>query len=350
MKVFSNLILVLFLTAYITSESNAQVVGGGPASTTAYPWMVDLDGGCGASLIRPNWVITAAHCVDLGAISIGDSVIINSHLRSNPQIGTEKRAVLNIYNYPGFSLTSSTYNPDVSLIELSTPSTLPPINFISDPLDTLLIQENDSCIVLGWGSTDAAGTQSDTLKEGRFVFVNRAVCETAYSSSSILWGKDSTHCAGYNSGSTPTGAGAGDSGGPLFVMKSGNPLLVGVVSGGGGVITTATQPGIYTNLYWVSNWIHYIISSPTSINEIAKTQVRAYFSNDNIIVNSKMKLANSSVLINVFDLSGKKLDSQKINLNMGLNTFTPNSNLPTGAYIITLTNQEMNVNFKLVKI
>ena len=51
------------------SPSNPEIVGGGLADEGEYPWQVRLhfgrnnECGCGGTLVSPEWVVTAAHCL-----------------------------------------------------------------------------------------------------------------------------------------------------------------------------------------------------------------------------------------------------------------------------------------------
>ena len=62
----------------------SRVVNGDNASPHSWPWQVSLRvrGGhiCGGSLIRPNWIVTAAHCVYRNPNPSGYTVVVGKML------------------------------------------------------------------------------------------------------------------------------------------------------------------------------------------------------------------------------------------------------------------------------
>merc|ERR1712192_306554 len=67
-------------------EGSRRIVGGEPSMSGKYPWIVAFNfgttdglqpGGCGATLIARNWVVTAAHCVNnRGVLSTKDDLSV----------------------------------------------------------------------------------------------------------------------------------------------------------------------------------------------------------------------------------------------------------------------------------
>jgi secreted trypsin-like serine protease len=50
-----------------TQSISGQIIGGSRATQGQFPWqaLITIDGSalCGGSLISPEWILTAAHCV-----------------------------------------------------------------------------------------------------------------------------------------------------------------------------------------------------------------------------------------------------------------------------------------------
>src|SRR5262249_24474941 len=70
-----------------------RVIGGTPAPVGAYPWQVSiglagvpqLNGHfCGGSLINPQWIITAAHCVSGQTLPRNLQVLLGTNILNQP--------------------------------------------------------------------------------------------------------------------------------------------------------------------------------------------------------------------------------------------------------------------------
>ncbi len=346
-SLFSFFTLLYFCTNAQTFKQ--QIVGGQVADPNAYPWVARLyvDNTiptCGASLVAPNWVITAGHCVG----NVPNKVRLNPHSTTNPQASTEILDIEQIFVFPGFNLSLPGYNPDVCLIKLSNPAqSHPSIPIINQATDLSLIDPGDWSKALGWGSTNLAGTQSDLMKEVAIEVISPSFCQNAYSTTLMnLYHQDSTICAGYLAGQTAAGAGSGDSGGPLFVLKNGAPLLVGVVSGGGEVITTAEKPGIYTNLYMVRDWIESTINQSTNVNELIQEHLQVYYNGQEIVLKSKMHLPEN-VTLGLYDILGNRIQMEKTRLEVGEKHFILNESIIDGIYFLTIEGSNFQSNQKI---
>jgi secreted trypsin-like serine protease len=102
-----------------TSKVVKQIVGGALATRGQFPWQVSIhiDNAylCGGSLIRNNWVITAAHCTYTRAsmtVRIGSTLwyTVPADGLGYTIVTTEK------YEHPGYNQT--TLNNDVCLLKL----------------------------------------------------------------------------------------------------------------------------------------------------------------------------------------------------------------------------------------
>uniref|UniRef100_A0A672J3A1 pancreatic elastase n=1 Tax=Salarias fasciatus TaxID=181472 RepID=A0A672J3A1_SALFA len=211
-------------------EMSQRVVGGEVASPNSWPWQISLQylsGGsyyhtCGGTLIRANWVLTAAHCVDTSRTW---RVLLGEHdLYSNS--GREQTlGVSQVYIHSNWNRNSVANGYDIALLRLSSSASLNSyVQLGSLPPSGQILPHNNLCYITGWGRTSTGGSLSAQLKEAYLPLVDYKTC-----SSSGWWGstvKNSMVCGG---GGAESGCN-GDSGGPLNCLYGGKYYVHGVTS------------------------------------------------------------------------------------------------------------------------
>jgi secreted trypsin-like serine protease len=208
-----------------------KIVGGGDADQT-YSFMVSLQEGgqhfCGGSLIKPDLVVTAAHCVE-GT----DPASINMRIGSNEHAnGGEEAQAASVTVHPDYDGQSP--GNDIALVKLAAPAASAPIPLAAEaPVGT-------KSRLLGWGQTcpEPGGCGAPDILQQLDVEVLDAGQCTGIEGSLEL-------CTSNPNGNA--GACYGDSGGPQIVGTNGAFELIGVTSrSGNGDSTCATGPSIYT--------------------------------------------------------------------------------------------------------
>ena len=215
-----------------------------------YPFMVSIQsswGGhfCGGSLVREDWIVTAAHCV-LGDSPSNLSVKIGLHDQYGTT-GSETRYVDQVITHPNYDTWS--LDNDYALLHLTEPSSFEPIKLITDES-----HDNDGVwtTTMGWGSTSSGGWSSDVLLEVGVPVDD----DCGYIGNEIT---SNMVCAGDSNGGEDSCQ--GDSGGPLIVEWNGEYELIGIVSWGYGC-ADAGYPGVYSRIEPKKDWFFSYIGEP----------------------------------------------------------------------------------------
>jgi len=232
------------------SATSSYIVGGKEATPHSIPWQLSVQTTsgfhfCGATILSPNWAVTAAHCVDEGD---NIRVVAGAHSKRS---GGKKYTVARIYKHKQYN--SSNMKNDIAMLQiggsgmdLSEGSNAMPACL---PQKGYEWQTGTQLLVSGWGTLSSGGRSPTNLMQVTVPLVEFSKCARQNGMSSS-WRK--VLCAGYDAGGKDSCQ--GDSGGPLIGKVNGKYTLAGVVSWGYGC-AKAGYPGVYTHVSHYIDWI-----------------------------------------------------------------------------------------------
>lgn len=254
-----------------------SIVGGAPADPGEWPWQVALiQGGatdyynyqfCGGSLVAPQWVVTAAHCVNGATTTSVDVVAGLNDLVTHPK--SQKRDVIQIVIHPNYN--SNTSNNDIALLKLNQAVSIGGSGDGKTGLIPLVPAASGDFTginswVTGWGATEVQPNYPTELREVQVPIISNTDCNDKAYNGQVT---SSMMCAGFDAGQKDSCQ--GDSGGPLVVDTGSGWQLAGIVSWGDGCADPFAY-GVYTRVSVFTNWVNsYIVSAPTNTTLTARS-------------------------------------------------------------------------------
>lgn len=242
LKRISAAALLATAMACVGAAPAAAVVEGVAVPPSSVPWFASL-GGCGGTLVAPDRVLTAAHCVkgmtpaQLGSISVGAVARSPVHMAMHPN--WRKRNGVNFLD-------------DVAIVALDAPVTGVPLVALGGPdRAEALILGTGRRFAPGTGHTEAAMLDS-TLRTAPLRTLDDAACARAFRGYQASGGERfdaRMRCSIDADGKAPLYSGCnGDSGGPLWTGTAAAPVQLGIVSWGGDRCGADHLPSVFADV------------------------------------------------------------------------------------------------------
>ncbi|XP_068175700.1 serine protease 57-like [Antennarius striatus] len=237
----------LLLLFVVTGADGSHIVGGRESAPHSHPYMASLQlrGNlvCGGSLVKENFVLTAAHC----QIRTPYTVILGTNSLSGNESTKQEFTSIRSIPHPNYNQHAN----DVMLLQLNGSAQLnEAVQLIN--LTTTRISQSSNCITAGWGDIGDNRTVAARLQEVNVTILSQRACRRRWRgvpiTRSMICGTGERNNQGFCSG---------DSGGPL-VCDGG---VAGVVSFSGRRCGQRRTPDVYMRVLSFRDWILSVVNS-----------------------------------------------------------------------------------------
>ncbi|CAK2639416.1 Serine protease [Vibrio crassostreae] len=276
------------------------IVNGSDASVTEFPSMaslfidrIDYDGTystgpyCGATILDPTHILTAAHCI-YGDENAQLFTVVVPQLQDTSQFpngSIEKVRVSEVYYRSDYSnALSDLLRNDIAILKLESSLNIDAVNDVIYPLGfstDLYRSSSENFVAVGHGDTRSGFDSTTILQKAALKYVDKATCINAFTDGSAL--TDNQIC--FNGDYSPftglfNGTCQGDSGGPVYWQDGSTYRQVGITSFGpdtcGG---SSTVTSVFTEILDYKVWIDSVIAGTETAKFVSTDAKRTAYVN-----------------------------------------------------------------------
>ena len=299
--IYTSSVLATENTAEITPDIGVTpyIVNGSNASVTEFPSMaslfidrIDYDGVystgpyCGATILDPTHILTAAHCI-YGDENAQLFTVVVPQLQDTSQFpkgSIEKIRVSEVFYPSDYSNSLNVLlRNDVAILKLESALNVDSINdVVKLPTSEGYRSSLETFTAVGHGDTRSGFDGTTLLQKSDLNYVDNATCATAdFIDDAALTNKQICFNGNYSSSTGLfSGTCQGDSGGPVYWRDGVDYRQVGITSFGPGTCGgTSTITSVFTEIYDYRNWIDSVIAGTETAKFVSTDAKRTAYVN-----------------------------------------------------------------------
>lgn len=242
------LVLLCLCLVEVSGAELKRIIDGDTAEFGRYSYMVglfktgDVLPSCGGSLVAPNLVLSAGHCIGPTKVV---RALVGCYDLTKDEEGCEEFSISEETLHPQFTVATDGYPVnDVAILRLNGSAQNAPVATL--PSASVSLELDQNLTILGWGAFIAGGQGTTLLQETEVNYISNTECSTIFSP---LFGNASIQDNMLCASARGKDACKGDSGGPVVIKceDSRADVQVGIISWG---ISCASPryPGVYARI------------------------------------------------------------------------------------------------------
>ncbi|KAL7881483.1 hypothetical protein AOLI_G00083310 [Acnodon oligacanthus] len=250
---------------YLLTLSRAMdsgIVGGKEAKPHSRPYMVSVQHNghhtCGGILIREDFVLTAAHCLNTSRADVGRhnlEVVLGAHNIKKTEPNQQRIQVRNSIRHPNYNKYTTAGNwknltVDIMLLKLKSNAKLSKFVKVMK-LPGKKDKSSVKCTIAGWGMRKPNSMESNVLIETSLTVLLQPKCEEIWQ---IYYDSDCMMCTATAEDNTFC---QGDSGGPLICKSKLQGLAIYTFRER---CNDPRYPGVYLKISAFLDWIKKVMS------------------------------------------------------------------------------------------